>query len=267
MRRTTHRTARALCGALGLALAAGCAAPDDARVLQVLNQRGFGRPTQDANRQYYIGIGDSLVMNDSLHAEYNGVQEVVRMDGVVTLPEVGEVYVNGLSPDEATQVIRLAYERYVNDASGIRVRVGTINSKRYYTSGLPPRKPQAIQFRGDELLLDALIRTGLDRTIVDTEAIRVIRGDPENPLVIVCNYDDIIERGLTRDNIRIRENDIIYLTPNVIGWITYGVARLVAPLQPVQQLVTGFNNVIAVSDSFGQGTVGYNNNKYNQNQF
>jgi protein involved in polysaccharide export with SLBB domain len=67
-------------------------------VLQVLNQRGFGRPTQDANRQYYVGIGDAIVIQDRIHPEYNGVQEIVRMDGVVTLPEVGEVYITGLSP-------------------------------------------------------------------------------------------------------------------------------------------------------------------------
>jgi protein involved in polysaccharide export with SLBB domain len=244
----------ALLAALALG---GCRTTDDARVLQVLNQRGFGRPTQDANRQYYIGINDTIILDDSMHPEYRGQQEVVRMDGVITLADVGEVYVNGLSPDEATQAVRQAYSRLVNDTSGITVRVTGMQSKRYYVSGVAPNRPRSVPFRGDELLLDALIRANLDVTIVATEHILVIRGDPENPLVIECNYEDIVERGLTRDNIQIRENDIIWLTPSPIGWLTYGVFILTAPIKPLTDLVFGVNNVIAVSDSFGEGTVGY----------
>jgi polysaccharide export outer membrane protein len=243
-------------------LATGCQVSDDARVLQVLNQRGFGRPTMDANRQYYIGIKDSVTLRDTLHPEYNGITETVRMDGVVTLPDVGEVYVNGLSPEECTQAVQLAYSRYVNDTSGLMVDVTGLASKRYYVSGYPPRKPQFITFSGDELLADVLIKAQVDSIVVDIEDIRVIRGDPENPLVIRCNYQAVIREGLTRDNIQIRENDIVFLTPSIIGYITAFVAALVAPLQPIQNLVFGFNNVVSLSDSFGQGTVGYNNNNY-----
>jgi hypothetical protein len=189
--------------------------------------------------------------------DYGGQSEQVRMDGVITLRDVGELYVNGLSPDEVTQVVRQAYSRLVLDTETINVRVTGIQSKRYYISGLPPRRPTSRPMKGDELLLDALIFSNLDATLVDTDEILVIRGDPENPLVIVCDYDDIVEKGLTRDNIQIRENDIIYLTPSVVGWLTYGVEILISPLKPVQQLVFGANNIISISDSFGQGTVGY----------
>jgi polysaccharide export outer membrane protein len=239
-----------------MVLAGGCRTSDDARVLQVLNQRGFGRPTQDANRQYYIGIGDSLVLRDRIHFEYNNITEPVRMDGVITLPDVGEVYVNGLSPDEATEAVRLAYDYILNDTESMTIEVVGITSKRYYVTGLPPRKPRAIQFRGDELFVDAIIKSAINTSLVDTEEILVIRGDPENPLVIVCNYDDIMMRGLTRDNIQIRENDIIYLTPSVVGHLTAWVNTLISPLTPLQQFIFGFNNIISVTDSFGEGTYG-----------
>ena len=245
--------------ALLLALLPGCQSTDDARVLQVLNQRGFGRPTQDANRQYYVGIGDGLVIDDTIHAEYRGQSESVRMDGVITLADVGEVYVNGLSPDEVTAVVRLAYSRIVNDTSGMTARITSTQSKHYYVSGLPPYRPVAVPFKGDELLIDAMIHSFFNAIMVDTTQILVIRGDPENPLVIECNYDDITQRGLTRDNIQIRENDILYLTPSIVGYITAGVAALVAPLTPIQQLIFGYNNILTVASSFGQGTFGYGN--------
>lgn len=254
--------------ALGAVVAAAaCRSSDDARVLQVLNQRGFGRPTQDANRQYYVGIGDQLSVQAPTYPEYSGQSEAVRMDGVITLADVGEVYVNGLSPDEVTQAVRKAYDAYLTDTSGINVRVMGTKSKRYYISGLPPKKPQPVSFSGDELLVDAMIKSGLDAGLVDTEEILVIRGDPENPLVIVCNYEDIVQLGLTRDNIQIRENDLIYLTPSVIGWITYGVYLLALPLQPIADLFNTTNQIVSISDSFGQGTTGYGGNKYNQQGF
>lgn len=266
--RRQHWCARLLL-ALGAALLApACHSGDDARVLQVLNQRGFGRPTQDANRQYYVGIGDALNVQAPTYPEYNNQTEVVRMDGTITLADVREVYVNGLSPDEVTQAVRKAYDAFLTDTTSIQVRVMGTRSKKYYISGLAPMRPRAVQFAGDVLLVDAMIASGLDEGLVDTNEILVIRGDPENPLVIECNYADIVQLGLTRDNIQIRENDLIYLTPSVIGWITYGAYLLTLPLKPIANLFTSANQIVSISDSFGEGYgygYGYNNNnKYNQ---
>ncbi len=250
---------------LGLLCLAGCTTSEDARVLQVLNQRGFGRPTYDANRQYYVGIGDSVVVRDTMHIEYNGVSEQVRMDGVITLPDVGEVYVNGLTPEEMTQVVRLRYEEYVNDTSGLSVEVSLISSKRYYITGIPPRSPRSVDFRGDVTLLDALLTAQMNEHLIATDEIMVIRGDPEDPLEISCNYDAIKQRGFTRDNIQVRENDIIYLTPSWIGYVAYFVDALLAPLTPIQQFITGADRIVRTTDSFGQGNSGGNNYNNNNN--
>jgi len=233
------------------AIGSGCTASDDARVLQVLNQRGFGRPTLDANRQYYVGVGDTVALRAPLYPEYNGVREPVRMDGVITLPDVGEVYVNGLTPKEITEVVRKRYDRLVTDTSGLTAEVVGVQSKKYYVTGVPPRSPAVVGFTGDELLLDALIRVQLDQAIVDTEDILVIRGDPESPLVVHCNWEDITQRGLTRDNIAIRENDIIFLTPSWIGWIAYGATLIAAPITPIRNALFGASNLVTTFDTFG----------------
>ena len=248
---------------LAVLAAPACRSSDDARVLQVLNQRGFGRVTQDANRQYYVGINDRLSVQSTTYPEYHGQLEQVRMDGVITLADVGEVYVNGLSPDEVTQAVRKAYDAVLTDTSGITVRVMGTMSKRYYISQLPPARPRQVQFAGDELLVDAMLKSGMDQGLVDTEEILVIRGDPENPLVIVCNYEDIVQEGLTRDNIQIRENDLIYLTPSVIGWITYGVYLITLPITPISTLFSRANQIVSIADSFGQGGY-YGGYGYNQ---
>jgi hypothetical protein len=250
------------------ALALGCNAPDDARVLQVLNQRGFGRPTQDANRQYYLGIGDQVVVRAPGFPEYSGQSEKIRMDGTVTLVDVREVYLNGLTPEEATEAVRKRYETWVTNTEDFTVEVTSINSKKYYVTGVPPYKPRSVKFQGDTLLIDALSGVIGDENLVDTDCILVIRGDPENPLVIACDYDAVRYEGYTRDNILIRENDIVYLNPSWIGYITWFVSGLVAPITPLQQLITGANNVVSTTESFGQvGGNNFNNNNNNFNNF
>lgn len=260
-----------LLAGLGLAglllLPAGCRTTDDARVLQVLNQRGFGRPTQDANRQYYLGIGDQIRLRAPDFKEYDGQSEKIRMDGTVTLEDVDEVYLNGLTPEEASEAVRKRYAEYVKETEEFDVLVSAINSKRYYVTGVPPFKPRAVVFKGDTLLIDALSGQIGDENLVDTDAILVIRGDPENPLVIICDYDDVRFDGLTRDNILIRENDIIYLNPSVVGYLAWGVSLILSPLTPLQQLVTGSNNIVTTVDSFGEFS-SLNNNKFkNQGGF
>ncbi|MFT7461704.1 MAG: hypothetical protein ACI9EF_000038 [Pseudohongiellaceae bacterium] len=249
-----------------LACLVGCETTgDDARVLQVLNQRGFGRPTQDANRQYYLGIGDRVVIRAPDFKEYSGQSEAIRMDGTVTLADVGEIYLNGLTPDEATQVVQEHYSHLVLDVDSFIVVVTSITSKQYYVTGVPPYKPQRVKFEGDTLLFDALISAIQDENLVDTDKIMVLRGDPENPLQIACDYNAIRSEGLTRDNILIRENDIIYLTPSWIGYIAWFVTKLTAPLTPIRDLLTGANQTVSTVNSFGQ--LGNNNNNNNNNKF
>jgi len=249
-----------------LATLGACTTADDARVLQVLNQRGFGRPTQDANRQYYLGIGDQVVIRAAGYPEYSGQSEKLRMDGTVTLADVREVYLNGLTPEEATEVVRKRYEAFVLDSDAFTVEVTSINSKKYYVTGVPPYQPRSLPFLGDTLLIDALTGVMGDENLVDTDCILVIRGDPENPLVIACDYDAVRYEGYSRDNIMIRENDIIYLNPSWIGYITWFVSALLAPLTPLQQLITGTNSIVASSNSFGQQN-SFNNNNNNFNNF
>ena len=124
------------------------------------------------------------MIQSNTYPEYNGVSERVRMDGTITLPDIGEVYVNGLTPDEATQVVRLRYEETITQSSDLQLRVTSFNSKRYYVTGVPPRRPQSFVFRGDTTLVDVMTQAAIDENLVDTDNILVLRGDPENPLVL-----------------------------------------------------------------------------------
>ena len=82
---------------LGLA---SCSTAPNKRELQYLNTDGFGnRYTGNAEDQNYVTLGDTINIADSYHQELGGAY-TVDIDGTIVLPEVGAVYVAGLTRTE-----------------------------------------------------------------------------------------------------------------------------------------------------------------------
>ncbi|MCI0636229.1 MAG: hypothetical protein L0206_20295, partial [Actinobacteria bacterium] len=61
----------------------------DKRILQVLNQEGFGkRYVGHAQDENYVSIGDTISFVDTRNEAVRG-SEIVDIDGTIQLPEVG----------------------------------------------------------------------------------------------------------------------------------------------------------------------------------
>ena len=69
-------------------------------------------------------------------------------------------------------------------------------------------------------VLDAIAKTGGFTKFGLRGEIRVIRGDPERPEVILANLKNLLERGDRRGNILLEPNDVIVIPRSVIGNIT-----------------------------------------------
>jgi hypothetical protein len=63
--------------------------------------------------------------------------------------------------------------------------------------------------------------------------IKLIRPDPKNPLVVTINVREMMTTGDTTWNIPVKENDIIYAPPTVLGAIARFLERLLLPVQIV----------------------------------
>jgi len=229
---------------------------DDARVLQVLNERGFGRKyTGNANEQFYFGIGDSMTIVDAYNPE-NNTAGIIRMDGTVEFPLLGETYVAGLTPKEISAMLNDRLTHYFKMVD-ITVIPANVVSKRFFIQ-LDTDAHQIVNFVGDQTLFDVVQNTQYDSIDVDLDNIKVIRADPVHPLVIYCDIDDLMEYGNSRDNIIIKEDDIIYYTPTVIGYLKRFVKMLLSPIQPVAQLFTGVQQIDRSISTFGDDAYYYN---------
>jgi len=253
-----------LTGFLGMVLLGftGCKITDDARVLQLLNERGFGRRASgNCNETFYFGIGDSMKMMDKFNPELKGIH-TIRMDGTVDFPQIGETYVAGFTAKEIASMLNMRFGHYYKYVA-VTVTPGKIKSKKYFVH-LDTDKSYMKPFQGGQTLYDILMTIRYNSIDVDLSNVKVIRCDPVHPLVIYCDMDAMIHEGDSRDNILIKEDDIIFMTPSLIGYFKRLVKTLISPLQPLVSLVTSVNKIDILMDTFGDPY--YNQNNRNRNR-
>ncbi len=226
-----------------------CYTSDDARVLQVLNERGFGRKvTGNANEVFYYGVGDTIKFTDKSNPELSGTAQI-RMDGTVDFPQLGETYVAGLTSKELAFMLntRLShYYKYVN----ISVAPAQVVSKRIFIQ-LDTDRHLIQKFQGDMTIFDVVQSLVYDTILVDLNNVKVIRSDPVHPLVIYCDVGAMISNGNSRDNILVKEDDIIYLTPTYMGYLVRAIKWLTAPLYPIAELFNAARQSYYLGSSFG----------------
>ncbi len=227
---------------------AGCITSDDGRVEQLLNQRGFGaRYTGDSNEQYYLGIGDQFTTNDDQHPEFNDVF-TIRPDGVIDAKNIGEIFVAGLTIPDLEETLTRRYREF-NPNAQIEVQLGVSQSKWFYIDGevnAGGRKP----FTGGTTLFDAVFEAA-PTLLADEDGVELIRADPYHPLVMEFDYDDMLKGGWSLANAEVRENDIIYVPPNLFGYLTNYATMVFSPVVIFTQAIFSANQLVFSVNTFG----------------
>ncbi len=187
---------------------------------------------------------------------------IIRPDGNIFFPLLGDVYVEGLTPLEIREKIHKLLGRYLKELpeESISVMVMGFNSKVVFVNsyGLGIRQ---IPFTGDLTVLEAITQSGLLVRASDKRRITVVRGerDPDKtPQKLVLNLNDILQKGRTEDNIVLRPNDIVYIPPTFFGIIGYESQDILFPTQPVQNLGAAASS--AQDNSLGFGGMRSNGN-------
>ncbi len=228
---------------------ASCSTAPNKRELQYLNTDGFGnRYTGNAEEQNYVTINDTILVADAYHAELNGPY-TVDIDGTAMLPEVGAVYVAGLTRTELEAFLMQKYSPYYEQLD-IKVRLQT-RGKVYYIFGeVASQGPK--QFPGDLTIFEAVMSSTPNKQTANLGRVRLIRADPRDPLVINCNLSDLFTTGYSTFNIHVQERDIIYVPPTMLAELGYFLQDL---LFPVTQVFSSIGGIL-----YGRGNRNFGNN-------
>jgi protein involved in polysaccharide export with SLBB domain len=231
----------------------------DKRILQYLNQRGFGkRYVGNAQEQNYVSIGDTIQYVDSYNDEVRGSQ-VVDIDGTILLPEVGSVWVAGYTRTELESYLTQKLSPYFVETD-VKVTIRTGGKKVFYIMG-QVRRPGPFPYTGDLTIFEAVLLAYPDEFGANLGRVRLIRADPRDPLIIPVDVSQLWEKGDSTYNLQIQEYDIIYVPPTFLQGVADFISGLLVPL------ISVFREVFQAIFLFDNPEFFYFRGRRNQNFF
>jgi polysaccharide biosynthesis/export protein len=210
--------------------------------------------------EYRVYPPDTLLIDSENIEEFRqddagrrGLVILVKPDGKINVPLMGEIFVAGKSLKEIEKDILRAASEYYSEAS-VNVDVIGYNSQRYYIFG-HVANPGPRPWTGHDSLLNAL-GSAQPTDSAWKERILVIRGDspqeggrqrdsswqyitagytperkgrPQKQLVV--NLYAMMQYGDLSNNILLMPNDVIYVQPNPFARVGIAIQQVLFPFQ------------------------------------
>lgn len=157
---------------------------------------------------YQLGPGDMLVLVITGDVEFVHSLEVTR-EGFVVIPQVGQIYVNGLTMAQLNATLRnrlgRAYSGIAEGTTRFDVSVARLRTNQVYVIG-EVTQPGAYQLSSVATVLNALYAAGGPTNRGNFRTIEVRR---QGSLVAVFDLYDYLLAGETGDDISLRQGDVV----------------------------------------------------------
>lgn len=166
--------------------------------------------------EYYMRPGDELNIvvtqqQDLGNSSTNQSPFVVRPDGNVSFPLVGEIHAEGMTVSQFTNVLQQGLARYIVDPD-VSVNISKLGRVRVYVFG-EVRKPGAVELDKGHTVIDAIgAAQGFTRDTAKKKIFLIHQDQPKS--LIPINLNNMLKTGDMSQNVTLREGDILYLTKN-----------------------------------------------------
>lgn len=166
--------------------------------------------------EYYMRPGDELNIvvtqqQDLGNSSTNQSPFVVRPDGNVSFPLVGEIHAEGMTVSQFTDVLQQGLARYIVNPD-VSVNISKLGRVRVYVFG-EVRKPGAVELEKGHTVIDAIgAAQGFTRDTAKKKIFLIHQDQPKS--LIPINLNNMLKTGDMSQNVTLREGDILYLTKN-----------------------------------------------------
>jgi polysaccharide biosynthesis/export protein len=182
---------------------AGAAKPADAGLSPGTN------PNPNDISEFVIGSEDSLMINVWKEPEVSRAV-LVRSDGKITLPLIGEIQAAGKTPKQLQAEIAKGLGSYISDPE-VSVIVQTSGSKKYSILGKVNRAG-SVPLGGPTTILDAIAAAGGLQDFAKRKKIYILRTGPDGrEQRIRFNYVEVTKGKHPEQNILLQSRDIIFV--------------------------------------------------------
>ena len=161
-------------------------------------------PKREALTPYAVGPTDVLRVNVWREPELS-LEVTVRLDGMITLPLLGDVPAAGHSPNQIAETIAKGIQRFV-ETPRVSVAVVRATSARIYVVGRVGR-PGEFPLSGHMTVLQALALAGGLTDFAKADSIAIVRSDQT---VVPVNYKRIVDgRDVTQNVVLVAGDTVV----------------------------------------------------------
>jgi polysaccharide export outer membrane protein len=161
---------------------------------------------QPTPKDYIIGEEDVLTVTVWKERDLSGTA-VVRPDGKITVPLVGEINVVGMKPAQLQKLLEEKFRPFITMAQ-VSVTVNQINSRKIYLIGQVV-KEGTVPINGSMTVLQVLAGAGGLRDFAKRKKIYLLRKRGDQEIRFPFDYDAAIRGRKTEQNIRVEPGDTI----------------------------------------------------------
>lgn len=161
--------------------------------------------------EYVIGPADGLAINVWQNGDLS-TGAIVRPDGTITMPLVGDLKVAGKTPTQVRDEVKVALTQFIKaEAAVVTVAITQVNSYRFTVTG-NVGSPGSFQSQYYVSVAEAIAMAGGPSRFADTDGIEIIRTGRDGKLRrIPVSFDDIETRRRPEANLILVAGDTVHV--------------------------------------------------------
>ena len=168
---------------------------------------GFAHSQEAGTSEDYL-IHPSDVLEISVYGEPELIRKlVVRPDGNISFPLIGDIEVAGYSTSEVKASIDKKISAFIPEASST-VIIEQLDSLRYYVIG-EVNSPGMFNVNCEVSVLQALSHAGGLGTYADENSVKIIRGHGKDTRKIPFDYSQVRKGKHLEQNILLERGDVV----------------------------------------------------------
>lgn len=164
------------------------------------------KPMPPEDPDYVIGVEDVLAINVWREPEMSRVV-IVRPDGKITLPLLGEFEADGMTPRKLEAVIAKKLETLVTNPD-VSVIVQEIRSRKFNVIGEVAR-PGTYALTNNMTVLDAIALAGGFKDFARPKKMYVLRQQKDGSVRISVNYPKVLKGEAPQQNLKLEARDTV----------------------------------------------------------
>lgn len=192
---------------LAAIITAGCASNWRTQPKALENPAKPAVENAEISNDYKIGPSDVLEVSVYGEESLNRTGLVVRPDGKISFPLVGDVQVGGLTTAQAKEALEQGIHEYI-PAAVASVSITQLGSLQYYVVG-KVNKPGMYNVSKPLTVLQALAMAGGLTTFAQESNIMVVRNSGQETLHLPFHYNKVKKGLRIEENIVLERGDVV----------------------------------------------------------